>query len=77
LFGEDQARYLLAIPHNEAANILADAKKKGIQATLLGTAAGDRIAVENVGDVMLAALSRAHEGWFPRYMGGDALPPVN
>ena len=26
------------------------------------------VAIENIGDVTLAILSRTHEGWFPRFM---------
>jgi phosphoribosylformylglycinamidine synthase len=77
LFGEDQGRYVLAVSQHDAAKLLSDAKAKGIPATLLGTTGGDRIAIENIGDVTLATLSRAHEGWFPRYMRGDTVPPTN
>ncbi len=77
LFGEDQARYVLAVPQDEATKILADAKANGIPAVLLGTAAGDRITINGLDDASVAVLTRTHEDWFPRYMRGEAIPPVN
>jgi phosphoribosylformylglycinamidine synthase len=67
LFGEDQARYLLAVPKTETDGILSDAKSAGVPAVLLGTTGGDKIAVGNA-SITLAELKRAHEGWFPAYM---------
>ncbi len=75
LFGEDQARYLMATA--DAESILADAKAAGVAAILLGRTGGDKIAVEGAGEIAVAALARAHEGWFPAYMGGTELPPSN
>ncbi len=68
LFGEDQARYVLAAPSAHARAILDKAEKAGIPATLLGKTGGDRIAVEGAGDIGLAKLAGAYEGWFPAYM---------
>ncbi len=75
LYGEDQARYLVAAA--DAERILADAKAAGVSAVLLGRTGGDKIAVEGAGEIAIAALARAHEGWFPNYMGGTELPPSN
>jgi phosphoribosylformylglycinamidine synthase II len=77
LFGEDQARYLLAAPPAEAQLILTEANNSGIPALLLGSTRGDRIALAGVGELALGALARAHEGWLPRFMGGGELPPTN
>ena len=76
-FGEDQARYVLAVPEGDAARILSDAKTAGVPALLLGTAGGDKIAVDGSGDVALKVASQAHESWFPRFMGASELPPTN
>jgi phosphoribosylformylglycinamidine synthase subunit PurL len=75
LYGEDQARYLVAAA--DAERILIDAKTAGVPAVLLGHTGGDKIAVEGVGGIAIAALARAHEGWFPGYMGGTEVPPSN
>ncbi len=77
LYGEDQARYLVAVPAAKAAEILAEAKAEGVPAASLGVTGGDKIAAKGRGSVAVGALRRAHESWFPAYMGGTELPPVN
>ena len=77
LFGEDQARYLLAVPAAHADAVLGQAAQAGVAASLLGRAGGDRVAIDGVGDATLATLMRAHEAWFPAYMSGAELPPSN
>jgi phosphoribosylformylglycinamidine synthase II len=77
LYGEDQARYLVAVREPDADRVLASAKAAGVGATLLGRTGGDKIAIEGAGEIAIAALARAHEGWFPRYMGGTELPLSN
>ncbi|HWE06059.1 MAG TPA: phosphoribosylformylglycinamidine synthase subunit PurL [Rhizomicrobium sp.] len=74
-FGEDQGRYLVALP--DADPLLQEAANVGIPAVLLGQTGGDRIAVAGVGEVGLAALKRAHEAWFPGYMSNAEPPPTN
>lgn len=68
LFGEDQARYLVAVKN--AAEVLAAAKAAGVEASLVGKAGGADIAVEGLFTLPLADLRSAHEGWMPEYMGG-------
>ncbi|MBU6445520.1 MAG: phosphoribosylformylglycinamidine synthase subunit PurL [Alphaproteobacteria bacterium] len=77
LFGEDQARYLVAVPSANAAGILAEAKTAGVPAASLGVTGGDKIAVKDVGAVAIGALRKAYEAWFPAYLGGSELPPSN
>jgi phosphoribosylformylglycinamidine synthase len=69
LFGEAQARYILATPDGE--RLVSEAKRAGIAASLLGTVGGDRIAVEGAGGIALDRLRRAHESWLPPYMTGE------
>ncbi|RMD90502.1 MAG: phosphoribosylformylglycinamidine synthase II, partial [Alphaproteobacteria bacterium] len=71
LFGEDQARYLVALPESAAEAFLARASEADVPVCRLGTTGGDRLIVEGVLDLALAALREAHEGWLPRYMAGD------
>jgi phosphoribosylformylglycinamidine synthase len=66
LFGEDQARYLLAV--SDAEPILAAARAAGVPASLAGTAGGQDVASEGLFAVSLAELRSAHEGWLPGYM---------
>ena len=71
LFGEDQARYVLAAPREAAERIVSEAKRAGVAAFLLGVAGGDKIAVEGQGALALDRLRKAHEAWFPSYMTGE------
>ncbi len=66
LFGEDQARYLVAV--KDAAPILAAAASAGVEAAVVGKAGGDAIAVESLFNLRLADLREAHEGWMPGFM---------
>lgn len=68
LFGEDQARYLVAV--KDAAPILAAAQAAGVEAAVVGKAGGSDLAVEGLFSLPLADLRTAHEGWMPAYMGG-------
>jgi len=65
-FGEDQARYILAV--SDAPGLIARAKTAGVPAALLGTTGGDALTVEGHGAISTADLRRAHEAWLPAYM---------
>jgi phosphoribosylformylglycinamidine synthase subunit PurL len=67
LFGEDQARYLVAVA--EAEPILAAARAAGVSARLAGEAGGEALAARGVFDLPLSQLRDAYEGWMPAYMG--------
>ncbi len=71
-YGEDQARYLIAATPEEAIKIDDEAKDAGIFVALIGKTGGDKVSVAREGEASLADLRKAHEGWFPTYMGGDA-----
>ncbi|MDE2265455.1 MAG: phosphoribosylformylglycinamidine synthase II, partial [Alphaproteobacteria bacterium] len=71
LFGEDQARYVLAAPRDTAERLVSEAKAAGIAAALIGTTGGGKIAVEGSGEMALDRLRKAHETWFPSYMAGE------
>ena len=66
LFGEDQARYLIAVA--DPGPILSAAEAAGVPASLAGTAGGEAVASEGLFSVNLAELRAAHEGWLPGYM---------
>jgi phosphoribosylformylglycinamidine synthase subunit PurL len=72
-FGEDQARYVIAVPASEAARIVSDAKHAGAPLAALGKTGGDGLALDGAGDVPLAQLRAAHEAWFPAFMGHDPV----
>ncbi|MCC7267316.1 MAG: phosphoribosylformylglycinamidine synthase subunit PurL, partial [Caulobacteraceae bacterium] len=68
LFGEDQARYLVATPDADA--VLAAAKAAGAPAARIGAASGAGLSVAGLIDLPLERLRAAHEGWMPAYMEG-------
>jgi phosphoribosylformylglycinamidine synthase len=70
LFGEDQARYLIATREPEA--LIAKAHAAGLRASVAGRAGGDAFASEGLFTLSLAALRSAHEGWMPEFMGETA-----
>jgi phosphoribosylformylglycinamidine synthase len=68
LFGEDQARYLVAA--RGASALLAAAEASGVPARVVGEAGGDVVACPGLFSLSLEALRAAHEAWLPGYMGG-------
>jgi len=67
LFGEDQARYLVATGKPDA--IIAAAKAAGLPVALVGQAGGEALVLPGTFTLPLADLRQAHEGWMPAYMG--------
>ncbi len=67
-FGEDQGRYLLAVPDHSAFMRIAEAA--GIPAVRLGTSGGQDLTLPDGGSISIAALRAAHERFFPSWMDG-------
>ena len=67
LFGEDQARYLIASPN--AADVLKAAAKAGVPAAVIGKVEGEAFSVPGLFSIPLATLRKAHEAWMPGFMG--------
>ncbi|MCJ2007538.1 phosphoribosylformylglycinamidine synthase subunit PurL [Methylobacterium sp. J-092] len=68
LFGEDQARYLVAVPAEAATDILYAASAQGIDASVVGVVEGDGLTLPGGQTISVAELRDAHEGWLPAYM---------
>ena len=68
LFGEDQARYLLAVEDADA--VLQAAEAAGVSASVIGGTGGDTLTVTGQAAISLLDLASAHEGWLPDYMAG-------
>jgi phosphoribosylformylglycinamidine synthase subunit PurL len=68
LFGEDQARYVIAVPADLANFVQASAESAGVPFRTLGKIGGERVVVEGVIDVAVTDLKTAHESWFPAFM---------
>jgi phosphoribosylformylglycinamidine synthase subunit PurL len=65
-FGEDQARYLVAVPDHVSFTRTAEAA--GIPALRLGTSGGQDLTLPDGGSISIAALREAHERFFPSWM---------
>jgi phosphoribosylformylglycinamidine synthase len=67
-FGEDQGRYLLAVPPEREGDLLEAAEAHEIALTAVGLAGGCELAFGPDDAIDLADLRSAHEGWLPAYM---------
>ncbi|MEP3278156.1 MAG: phosphoribosylformylglycinamidine synthase subunit PurL [Stappiaceae bacterium] len=68
LFGEDQARYVLAVPAADTGTVLETAVKSGVSVKSIGKTSGTDLTVEGVLSISIAKLRETHETWFPDYM---------
>jgi phosphoribosylformylglycinamidine synthase II len=66
-FGEDQARYVLAVPDGTA--LIAKANAAGVPARLIGTAGGGDLVLPDGTAISVAKLVAAHEATLPALMG--------
>ena len=76
LFGEDQARYVIALKAGDVEAVKAAAKVQGVPVRRLGTVGGERFIVEGLIDRPVADLTLAHESWFPAFMSGEIVEPA-
>jgi phosphoribosylformylglycinamidine synthase II len=68
LFGEDQARYVIAVPADIANFLQANAEGAAVPFRRLGKVAGERVVVDDIVDITVEDLTIAHESWFPSFM---------
>ncbi|MGF9691481.1 phosphoribosylformylglycinamidine synthase subunit PurL [Rhizobium sp. 0TCS1.26] len=68
LFGEDQARYVVAVPADLSNFVCASAESAGVPFRTLGTVGGERLVIDDLVDVAVVDLVNAHESWFPSFM---------
>ncbi|MEI6985243.1 MAG: phosphoribosylformylglycinamidine synthase subunit PurL [Rhodospirillaceae bacterium] len=66
LFGEDQARYLVAAA--DARPVLKRAAAAGVPALAIGTTGGDTLTINRCNAITMARLRTAHEEWLPKLM---------
>ncbi|KQT79974.1 phosphoribosylformylglycinamidine synthase [Methylobacterium sp. Leaf465] len=71
LFGEDQARYLLAVDPETAPDLLYSASAQGIPAAVIGVTGNDHLTLPHGETISLATLRETHEGWLPAYMASQ------
>ena len=68
LFGEDQARYLLAVEDPE--DVLERAAAAGVPASRIGGTGGSALTVEGHSSISLDELRDLHEAWMPAWIAG-------
>ena len=76
LFGEDQARYVLALRPDLFEDVSAKAADAGIAFRRLGRVGGETLAVEGLFETAVSVLAAAHESWFPAFMSGTLVEPA-
>ena len=69
-FGEDQARYVIAVPAGDVERILSDAKLAGVPAVKLGETGGTSLHFDGEAGITVKALKAGHEEWLPKLMAG-------
>jgi phosphoribosylformylglycinamidine synthase len=72
LFGEDQARYVVAVAPDTAKLIMLNAEGSGVPFRKLGTVGGSALTIGRHLTISVTDLTQAHESWFPDYMSGQA-----
>jgi phosphoribosylformylglycinamidine synthase len=68
LFGEDQARYVVAVAPDMAKLVMLNAEGSGVPFRNLGTVGGNALTIGRLLSISVADLTKAHESWFPDYM---------
>ena len=71
LFGEDQARYVVAVAPDRADLIALNAEGAGLPFRRLGIVGGNALAIAGLRPLAVADLKKAHENWFPAFMTGE------
>ena len=69
LFGEDQARYLVAT--GQPQRLLERAQAADLAASAVGRTGGEALILPGGGAISLANLADRHEAWLPAYMAGE------
>jgi phosphoribosylformylglycinamidine synthase len=72
LFGEDQARYVLAVPAKLVKDVEAAARKRtGVPLRRIGTVGGRALTLGSLGAISLDDMRARHESWLPDLMERD------
>ncbi|RCL02833.1 MAG: phosphoribosylformylglycinamidine synthase 2 [Candidatus Tokpelaia sp. JSC188] len=68
LYGEDQARYIIAVDKNRIKTILKKAEDIAIPARFLGLVGGKTLSIKDCFTLTVMEMIDAYESWFPNYM---------
>jgi len=71
LFGEDQARYVMAIDPTSLETVLDAARHAGVVARAIGRTGGQSLTLKGCDVICLSELTKRHEGWLPGYMSEE------
>ena len=71
MFGEDQARYLIAADAEAAGALIGEARAAKVPASVIGLAGGRFVSINGGHAVDLIRLKQAHENWMPTLMAGE------
>ncbi|MAW85310.1 MAG: phosphoribosylformylglycinamidine synthase II [Phyllobacteriaceae bacterium] len=71
LFGEDQARYVVAVGADMANWLTINAEGAGVPFRILGKAGGSALTAGSILSISLDEMKQAHESWFPDFMAGE------
>jgi len=72
LFGEDQARYLVAVDDEWANMFAANSEGSGVSFRRIGTVTGEHLKINDIIDILVSDMKTAHEAWLPNYMNNLA-----
>jgi phosphoribosylformylglycinamidine synthase len=75
-FAENQASYVVAVNDVTDSRLVDAASAEGIAFEFLGIVGGEEIRIAENGDISLADLRAAHEGFFPKLMGSELTPDI-
>lgn len=70
-FGEDQSRYVITVKPAGRTKVEAAANKAGVPLRHLGKTAGHQLTLPSADPILVSALHKLHESWFPAYMAGE------
>ncbi len=71
-FGEDQARYIVTVPADQAGLVLAKMKGAGVPCARIGTTGGAPLPSRARRRLRWPSLKTGFESWLPAYMSGKA-----
>ncbi len=73
LFGEDQARYIVAVNEELAGLFATNSESSGVSFARIGVFGGERLKINDLMDISVSDMNNAHEAWFPDFMGQTNL----
>jgi len=76
-FGEDQGRYVLTASPDQAEAVLAQARRAGVPARIIGRTGGGQLTLAGEPPISLTQLRQAHEAWLPDYMSPQQAKQEN